>query len=88
MKRKGDLIFWDISELKTTKDALESLGFGAFVPRNDFKSAIIKALKIVTKGNEKLYRRFNDESDSVSFTAQKEFIKNTETSLKENNHEP
>ena len=67
MNRKGHLIFWEISELTTSKDHLASLGFDRFVPRNDYKSAMIKALKKVTKGDDKLYRRFNDKSDSVSF---------------------
>lgn len=67
MKRKGDIIFWEISELETTKEALEAAGFGAFVPRNDYKSAVIKTLKLITKGNEKLYRRFNDKHNEVSF---------------------
>ena len=57
MKLKGSMIFWELSEIQTTKDELAALGFSEFVPRNDFKAALIKALKVVTKGNEKLYRR-------------------------------
>lgn len=67
MKRKGDLVFWEISELTTTKEHLESLGFDRLVPRNDYRSAMIKALKKITKGNDKLYRRFNDKAEEVSF---------------------
>lgn len=66
-ERKGDLIFWEISEMNVTKDLLEHLGFDKYVPRNDFKSALIKVLMQITKGNEKLYRRFNDVQGSVSF---------------------
>lgn len=68
MKRKGDLIFWEISDLSTTKDDLERLGFDKFVPRNDYKAAMVKTLKKVTKGNEKLYRRFADKEEEVSFS--------------------
>lgn len=68
MKRKGDLIFWEISELTTTKAELEALGFADFIPRNDYKSAMIKALKEFTKGNDKLYRRHSESAYSVSFT--------------------
>lgn len=67
MEKKGDLIFWEISEVTTTKDKLAAMGFERFVPRNDFKSAMIKALRHITKGNDKLYRRFNDRSESVNF---------------------
>ena len=67
MNRKGDLVFWEISDFKTTKEKLESLGFGDFVPRNDHRATMIKALKTVTRGNEKLYRKFNDRSDLVHF---------------------
>jgi hypothetical protein len=64
---KGNLIFWEITDLSIEKEELEREGFEGYVPRNDYKSAIIKALKIYTKGNEKLYRRFNDSGRTVSF---------------------
>lgn len=67
MKRKGDLIFWEIKDFHTTKDHLEDLGFEKFVPRNDFKSALIKVLIKLTRSNNKLYRRFNDNADFCSF---------------------
>lgn len=73
MKRKGDLIFWEISEVTTTKQRLSELGFDNFIPRNDYKSAMIKALRAFTKGNEKLYRRHSETPESVSFTV---FIEN------------
>jgi len=75
MITKGSFLFWEMSDVKTNKEALEALGFGAFVPRNDYKTALIKSLKDYTKGNEKLYRRFNDVGDSVSFSV---FIETTE----------
>jgi hypothetical protein len=68
MITKGQFIYWEMSEVKTNKAMLEDLGFGDFVPRNDYKTALIKALKSYTKGNEKLYRRFNDFKDSVAFS--------------------
>jgi hypothetical protein len=68
MNRKGDLIFWSIREMNTTKEKLEELGLAKYVPRNDYKTTLIKALIKITKGNEKLYRRFNDKGETVSFT--------------------
>jgi hypothetical protein len=68
MITKGLFIFWEMSEVKTNKAMLEDLGFGKFIPRNDYKTALIKALKVYTKGNEKMYRKFNDHKDSVSFS--------------------
>lgn len=67
MQRKGDLIFWSISELETTKEALIDLGFDRFVPRNDYKSALIKAIKKITKGDDKMYRRFGETKDECKF---------------------
>lgn len=74
MITKGQFIYWEMSEVKTNKAVLEDLGFGDYVPRNDYKTALIKALKSYTKGNEKLYRRFNDFKDSVAFSV---FIEQT-----------
>ena len=74
MITKGNFVYWEMSDIKTNKKILEDLGFGDFVPRNDYKTALIKALKDYTKGNEKLYRRFNDIGDDVSFSV---FIEQT-----------
>jgi hypothetical protein len=63
----GTQLFWNISEFSIAPEELSALGFGDFVPRNDFRSAMIKALHKYVKGNEKLYRRFNDTAVSVSF---------------------
>jgi len=66
--KKGNLIFWEISNFETTKEELIELGLEVFIPRNDYKSAMIKALHKITRGNERLYRRFNDNNDGkVSF---------------------
>jgi hypothetical protein len=82
MECKGDLIFWEISsELNATKAELAEMGFERCVPRNDFKAAMVKALMLITRGNEKLYRRFNDNSDSVSFGVFHETVENDEISL-------
>lgn len=66
----GHLVTYEIDpDLTTTATELKDLGLGLadLVPRNDYKSALIKALRIATKGNDRLYRRFNDKPDSVSF---------------------
>jgi hypothetical protein len=81
MQRKGDLIFWSINELETTKDALIDLGFDRFVPRNDYKSALIKAIKKITRGDDKLYRRFGDAGDEVKFAVFNEVVSGDELNL-------
>lgn len=58
--KKGDLIYWEVSDMSVDPTVLADLGFEAYVPRNDYKSAMIKALRIVTKGNDKLYRKKED----------------------------
>lgn len=65
--KKGSLIYWTISEFEISPEKLKDLGFGDYAPRNDFKSAMIKALHKLVKGNERLYRAFNDTSKSISF---------------------
>jgi hypothetical protein len=81
MKRKGDLIFWSISELNTTKEHLADLGLERFIPRNDYKTALIKTMKKLTKGNEKLYRRFNDLGHNVNFSVFEQKIEGGDLSL-------
>ena len=61
--KKGDLIFWTIRDMAVDPNKLIELGFEAYVPRNDYKSAMIKALRVLVKGNEKLYRKDDGETD-------------------------
>jgi hypothetical protein len=65
--QKGTLLFWTISDLTTTADKLRALGFGHYLPRNEYKTAMIKALHKYVKGNVKLYRRFDDFPKDVKF---------------------
>jgi hypothetical protein len=66
--KKGTLIYWTIkNDLETNASQIDALGFGGFTPRNDYKSAMIKALRSYTKGNDKAYRAFNDNAKSVSY---------------------
>jgi len=80
---KGNLVFFEMSEVQSTKAELERLGFGAYVPRNDYKTALIKALKEYkkTEDEDKIYRRFLDEKDGVSFTIFAERIELEQLSL-------
>jgi len=86
MIRKGDLIFWEISgftiDKPTLETALEGLGIGRLTPRNDFKTATLKAIRTVTKGNDKLYRTFNNTLDRVSFGVFTEVPTDDDLSLK------
>jgi hypothetical protein len=77
MKRKGDIIFWTVEGIEVGKDKLEDLGLGLdrFIPRNDFKAAMIKSLKETFKGNERMYKRYNDRRGEVSFGV---FIESTD----------
>lgn len=68
MTRKGTMVYWEISDMNTSKDALKALGMEDYLPRNDAKASLIKALHIVTKGNKKFYKRYGDEGKFVNFT--------------------
>ena len=72
--KKGELIFWEISDFNTTKEKIEDMGFGDLVPRNDYRTAAVKAIRRLTKGKERMYRKFNDNAKSVSFGV---FLENT-----------
>jgi len=74
MSKRGDLIFWEISEFSTSKERLIELGFEELMPRNDYRTAAVKAIRKLTKGGDKMYRKFNDTSKSVSFGV---FLENT-----------
>lgn len=65
--KTGTQIYWSIREIMCSKDSLDKTGFGKFTPRNQSKSALIKALHVYTKGNEKDYKAFDDMPGSVSF---------------------
>jgi len=65
--KKGTLIYWSVSDFNTTTEEISSAGFEDFVPRNDYRTAMLKAIREYVKGEEKMYRRFNDTSASVSF---------------------
>jgi hypothetical protein len=82
MDRKGDTIFWQINEMETTKDELARMGFDRFIPRNDYRSALIKAIKKLTKGDEKLYRRYADGIDGrVSFAIFQQTVDGSDLNL-------
>lgn len=58
--KKGSILYWsveDFNQTTTTTDDLKALGFERFVPRNDFGTAMLKAVRAFVKGEEKLYRR-------------------------------
>jgi len=65
--KKGDLIYWEISDLKTTEKEISDLGFGDYLSDNGFKKAMLKAVNVVQKRSDRMYRRFNDKGKSVSF---------------------
>ena len=68
MERKGTLIYWEISEFKTGKKDLLALGIPKDVlPRNDAKAALIKGLRIVTKCDDRFYKKFADGKHEVRF---------------------
>jgi hypothetical protein len=63
----GQLIFWEISDLTTTKDRIADLGFEEFIPKNDYRAAMVKTLRKISKAKGRFPRKFNDKPDSVSF---------------------
>ncbi len=74
--QKGNLIFWNISDVETSKTYLESMGFDA--PRNDFRTSLIKALKVYTTETDLKYRRFNDGNGECSFQIYEEKVEQGE----------
>lgn len=72
MKTLGNLIYWSIDKVTLNKDdlagILKDLGLSEdLIPRNDHKTALIRALRDITKGDERFYRRFHDSKESVRF---------------------
>jgi hypothetical protein len=68
---KGHLVYWEVADFDLAKNDLEEklkkYGFNDYIPRNDFKTSYIRALKKVLRGNERFYRRLNDRADNVHF---------------------
>jgi len=71
MALKGHLIYWQISEFASDKTELERdltrWNCQDLLPRNDYKSSVIRALKHILKGDDRFYRRFQDVKESVKF---------------------
>lgn len=78
MKLKGNVVFYSVRDFNIEKEKLEEVLTGLefdpaeFLPRNDFKSAMIKALKSLNKAytgsGKQDYERFHDEGQFASFT--------------------
>ncbi len=81
MKQIGNLIYWEMSEVRTSPEDLSMIGITSFLPRNDYKSALIKALKEFTRKTSKFPKRFNDHADSVMFTVFFESIEGDDLTL-------
>lgn len=81
MNKIGNLVYWEMSEVKSTKEILESFGIDRYIPRNDYKTSLIKALHQFTKGRDEMYKRFNDSKKSVSFTVFVETVTDDDMSL-------
>jgi len=68
--KKGNLIFWEIDGLKVTPSELVAAGLGDYVPRNDYRSALIKALNLHVKSDstKRLKQKFDDAGDTASWS--------------------
>lgn len=79
MLRKGVVITWELSNIRTTADLLAGSGFDKYLPSNGAKTAIIKALKAYKKTNsDKIYKRWEDLEKSVKFTVFAEEIQDND----------
>lgn len=81
MKQIGNLLYWEMSEVRTSPEDLRTIGIESFLPRNDYKSALIKALKEFTKKTSRFPKRFNDIAESVQFSVFYEEISGEELTL-------
>ena len=68
---KGNLVYWEISDFTVGKDELATMlaphGFEDYIPRNDYRSAAVRALHKLLKGDESFYKQFGNKAESVSF---------------------
>jgi len=79
--KKGELIFWEIPEMDVDREEIETLGFGHLVPRNQYRAAMLRAIKKLTKGRERMYRKFNDRVGNVQFGVFSEHVNGSDISL-------
>ena len=67
--KKGVLVTWELSNVRTTAELLSGAGFDKYLPSNGAKTALIKALKQYKKtSSDKIYRRWDDAALSAKFT--------------------
>lgn len=79
--RKGVIITWALNDIRTTAEHLSGAGFDKYLPSNGAKTALIKALKKYTKGNERLYKRWDDTNGYAKFTVFEQEIQEGELEL-------
>jgi len=75
-KLKGHIIFWEISEFTTElgeiERVLKNIGVNPedYLPRNDYKSSLLRGLKVTLKkdkDDDRFYRRLDDKPTGVKF---------------------
>lgn len=66
-EKDGEIVYWEIDDFKTNLTELKQLGFEKYLPYNTPKTALIKALKVISKGNDRFYKRFADRAGQVRF---------------------
>lgn len=81
--KTGSLIFWEISDMAVEPSKLVDLGFDAYVPRNDYKSAMCKAIALYKKGTEKISARSETQELAVFGVFQKSTTDNDISVTKE-----
>lgn len=83
MKKKGEILFWDLEKFKTTKAELGDLGFDKYLPRNNHRQVLTKALKeYKSKSDEKVIARtFNEDSNTLSVAIFNELVTEEDLSL-------
>jgi hypothetical protein len=63
MKRKGEILIWDLHDINTTKKDLADMGLDAYLPRNNNQEVLTKALNEYKReqgeaGERVIHRRF------------------------------
>jgi len=69
--KKGELIFWEISDFNVDEKELEKrlkdVDLTVTIPKNKYRAIMLRTLRTLLRGNERFYRKFKDTPNSCSF---------------------
>jgi hypothetical protein len=66
MSKFGDLHVQPLKKAYKGKNLMEPITYLDLLPKNSYKNALLRALRVLLKGDNRFYKRLRDVTDSVA----------------------